>query len=229
MNDQARRTRGGDRPRDGDAPAGACVVRLLCVLAVLVVVTVAAFVLTGGGTVAIDVVRFEPVGAPAGQGANEGGESTAGLRPGLRIDTRDRLDGSFIWGGHVRSTPPYALVLNHTDESCTVAELVVDSFALRYADGSTEPAVAAIAAPLAIDFRDIEVRNSSSQGVFTTELRVMERAIDGVVARDEDVVVRVVGRFVLDSGEEVPFTVEQLFRWSRSQRTVTMFEFWSEM
>jgi hypothetical protein len=161
-----------------------------------------------GGTFEIDTVTFDldtthSAGGTSGIGPVGGG-------PGIWIDTNVRLRG--LWGGTVRSSEPYAIAFDRTDELGELATLEFTRVDVLYDDGTMDPGAAALRLPIVATSREVETVNSVAGGrVVRGTVRVLSGRIHGAITRDESFRLVIEGRFIRTDGSAVPFAIDQ--RW----------------
>ncbi len=132
----------------------------------------------------------------------------AGPQPGIHIDTNTKV--SSITGGTVKSTKPYAIAVDFTDDTFTYAEAEFTKVTVTYADGTNDPGAAALKLPISIPARRYETTNSMAGGrIVKTKLRVISGKIPGSITRDKPLTLRIEGNLIKDDGTKIPFAIKQ--------------------
>ncbi len=110
-----------------------------------------------------DTVSFATVGELPAAAAPE---------PNIYIDTNVKMSGMF--GGTIKSTAPYSVGINYTDETFTFTEAVFSKVAVTYDDGAEDPGIAALKLPLRIPAQPHQSVNSTAGGkIVKTNLAVI--------------------------------------------------------
>jgi len=149
--------------------AALAAVMALCILGVAAIVVLAPSC-TGPGVVSgrfeIDTVTFEL--DPSRSSGGLSGIDPPSSGPGIHINTNTQLRG--LWGGTVKSSTPYAIGLDYTDNAGDLERLEFTKIEVTYNPGTpgtpgtpstpTEPAAGALALPMTIDAREVEAVNS---------------------------------------------------------------------
>jgi hypothetical protein len=130
-----------------------------------------------------------------------------GSAPNVHIDTNLTVSG--MWGGTVRTSKPYSIGLEYTDETFTCAAAEIARVSVTYADGTTDPGAAALTLPVRFPSRTYECTNSVAGGrIVKTNLRVISGKIPGAVTRDQPFALRVEGKLIRDDSTSIPFAVQ---------------------
>jgi hypothetical protein len=204
-------------------------VMALCLLGVAAIVVLAPSCNPWGGGPSpisgrfeIDTVTFELMrdasAMAAAQAASGPAPSGQANPPGIRIDTNTQLRG--LWGGTVKSSKPYAIGFDSTDNAGDLERLEFTKIEITYnpstpstpstPSAATEPAAEALALPITIDAREVEAVNSGAGGVIIrSTVRILSGEIQGVITRDEPLRLVIEGRFIKADGAQVPFTIDQ--------------------
>lgn len=162
-----------------------------------------------------DTVMFVPAGPV---------QPAAGPQPNIHIDTNIKMSGMF--GGTIKTTAPYSLGIDYTDETFTYAEAEFTKVVVSYDDGTDDPGAAALKFPLRIPARPYESVNSVAGGrIVKTKLRVISGKIPGVITRDKPITLRIEGRLIKDDGTKVPFAIKCKYDVVRDKSTKP----WSEV
>lgn len=189
------------------------IIMVLCLLGVAAIVVLAPSCSGGGpspisGTFEIDTVTFRLDTTQSTGGMSGIDPPSSG--PGIRIDTNTELRG--LWGGTVKSSKPYTIGFDSTDNAGDLASLQFTRIEVTYADGRIEPAAAALQLPMTINAREVQTVNSGSGGaIIRSTVRILSGEIRGVITRDEPFRLVIEGRFIKTDGTDVPFTIDQ--RW----------------
>lgn len=132
----------------------------------------------------------------------------SGLAPQIYIDTNTEVSGLF--GGTVKSSKPYSVKLDFTDDTFSFAKAEINKVEVLYEDGSTDSGTAGLALPITINARPYEIINSGTGGrIIKTEVRVVSGEIADIISRDEPLSVHIEGNLVKDSGVVIPFEIHQ--------------------
>lgn len=151
-----------------------------------------------GGDYKIDTVTFKVSGAVP---------LAADSAPNVHIDTNVKVSG--MWGGTVGSSKPYAIGIDYTDQTFTLAAAEFTKVTVTYADGTNDPGAAALKLPLRVSARPEETVNSAAGGrIVTTKLRIISGKIPGAVTRDMPFTLRLEGKLIKDDGSNIPFAFE---------------------
>jgi hypothetical protein len=185
------------------------------------VVAVSPLVMTGCGSYTFDVVAFRRTSVRSSEDTT--------VQPSLWIDTHAKHYGSILVGGGARSSAPYDIVLNYTDESLAFSEMVLDSLAVTYADGTEEPAAAELPLPRTYEFRDHTARNSNGTEIVTTQVRLLEHPIPGVITKEQGFEVRIEGHFVTKTGAPVRFRFEESYERRHREERVPLYQVWKDV
>lgn len=190
-------------------------IMVLCILGVAAIVVLAPSCSGGGpspisGQFEIDTVTFELDKSKSSGGLSGIDPPSSG--PGIHIDTNTQLRG--LWGGTVKSSKPYAIGFDSTDNAGDLERLEFTKIEITYSPGtpsaSTEPASEALQLPIIINAREIETVNSGTGGVIIrSTVRILSGEIQNVITRDEPFRLVIEGRFIKQDGTDVPFTIDQ--------------------
>lgn len=186
--------------------------------ALIATLLAACFMLTSckeGPNYEVDCVTFKLAGAV---------KPAAGPQPNIHVATQLKMSGLF--GGTIKSSAPYSIAIDYTDETFTFAEVEFTKVDVSYDDGAVDPGTAALKLPLRIPARPYESVNSVSGGhIEKTRGRVISGTIPGVISRDKPVTVLIEGNLIKDDGERIPFVIKDKYDVTREKRTVP----WSEV
>ena len=138
--------------------------------------------------------------------------------PNIHIDTHMKMSGMF--GGTVKTSAPYSIGIDYTDETFTFAEAEFTKVVVSYDDGADDPGVAALKLPLRIPARPYETINSVAGGrIVKTKLRVISGEIPGVISRDKPITLLIEGSLIKDDGTRVPFVIKHKYDVKRNKST----------
>ncbi len=152
-----------------------------------------------GATYQVDTVRFVDSNPAA---------VNPGPAPMLWINTNTKLKG--FWGGSVKSSKPYGIQFDYTDNSFSLTMLEFTSATLTYDDGEREPRVEALDLPLRTPARKYQAINSvNGGGTVTTTVRILSGQMPALITRDEPFTLHLEGQFTRDDGSRIPFTIEK--------------------
>lgn len=143
--------------------------------------------------------------------------------PKVEIDTNMSV-GSLV-GGSVKSKKPYQLHVYYMDDASMFASIDFTTVTVTYADGTTDPRVAALKLPMRIQSRLYESYNSTSEAVVKNTGRIIQARFPGVISRDESFTLLIKGRFTKHDGTTIPFTINEKYDISRDKRTETWADF----
>lgn len=148
----------------------------------------------------------------------------AGPQPNVHIDTNMKMSGMF--GGTIKTSAPYSIGIDYTDETITCAAAEFTKLGVSYDDGTDDPGAAAQKLPLRIAARPYETTNSMAGGrIVKTKLRVVSGKIAGVITRDMPFTLRLEGSLIKDDGTKIPFAIEHKYDVVRDKGTRP----WSEV
>ena len=176
-----------------------------------------------GGDIHIDTIDFLPDPVVAA----EYEQPVPGLRPSVDVNTNITDPGLFV--REYRSRSPYGIRLRYTDPTQTFAELVLEEFAVSYADGAIESNASEQTLPMRYKLRANETVNSTNDGVTRSTVRVLDAELKGVITRDEEFRVRIAGHLVKEEGEVIPFDFTEQFTPVRHQRTMGRLEAYQDV
>ena len=148
----------------------------------------------------------------------------AGPQPNVHVDTNMKMSGMF--GGTVKTSSPYSIGVDYTDETFTFAEAEFSKIVVSYDDGTNDPGIAALKLPLRIPARPHESTNSADGGrIVKTKLQVISGKIPGVISRDKPVTLMIEGHLIKNDGVKVPFVIKHKYEVIRDKSTKS----WSEV
>ncbi len=134
----------------------------------------------------------------------------AGPAPNIWIDTNTEISG--LSGGTVKSSKPYGLGIDYTDNSFTLKTLEIQSVRVIYEDGTEDPSAAALKLPIRFKSRKYDTVKSGSGGVIVrSTVRILSGKIAGVITRDEPLTLKITGVFTKDDGTKTPFAIEHRY------------------
>jgi hypothetical protein len=161
-----------------------------------------------------DMVTFNAVGAmPA---------ATTSV-PKIEIDTNVTAG---MMGGAVKSNRPYDIQAYYLDDTFTFASAEFTAVTVTYADGTTDPGIAALKLPMRFQHRIYEAHNSMAGGVVVvTKSRIIQAEFPRAVTRDEAFTLLLEGKFTKDDGTIIPFKIKEKYDISREKRTESWVDF----
>jgi hypothetical protein len=136
----------------------------------------------------------------------------SGMLPKIGIDTNVSITGPF--GGFIRSKKPYAIAVDHTDMSFSIAAVEFTKVVVTYQDGTTDPGVAKLKLPQRFASRHHVSINSGGPPptyTFETPMRLITARVPKVISRNEPFTLVMEGRFIKDSGQTIPFKIKKSF------------------
>jgi hypothetical protein len=144
--------------------------------------------------------------------------------PKIEIDTNTSV--STLLGGHVKSRKPYDIRAYYMDDKFTFASVEFTVVSVTYADGTNDPAAAALQLPMRFQGRLHESHNSMDGGVVVvTRSRIIDAEFPATITREEPFTLHIEGQFTKESGTVVPFRVNQKYEIYRDKRTETWVDF----
>lgn len=138
--------------------------------------------------------------------------TSSGMVPNINIDTNLSISSPF--GGFIRSKKPYAIAVDHTDMSFSIAAVEFTKVVVKYQDGTTDPGVAKLKLPQRFASRHHVSINSGGPPptyTFETPMRLITARVPKVISRSEPFTLFMEGRFIKDSGRAIPFKVKKSF------------------
>lgn len=138
--------------------------------------------------------------------------TSSGMVPNINIDTNLSISSPF--GGFIRSKKPYAIAVDHTDMSFSIAAVEFTKVVVKYQDGTTDPGVAKLKLPQRFASRHHVSINSGGPPptyTFETPMRLITARVPKVISRNEPFTLFMEGRFIKDSGRAIPFKVKKSF------------------
>ena len=146
--------------------------------------------------------------------------TTNTLAPGIWIDTNVRMRG--LGSGTVKSSKPYAIAFDYTDNSNAFEAITFDVVTVTYDDGVVESAEDTLKLPRRVAAREYEAVNSGPGGVIVkTKLNLLSGKLRGAITRDVSFTLRVEGDFTKRGGGTLPFSVDQHFTVATSNGTAS--------
>jgi hypothetical protein len=161
-----------------------------------------------------DTVFFQAAGKTAG--------ATIPV-PSVEIDTNISAG---MMGGAVKSNKPYDIRAYYLDDSFTFAAAEYTKVTVTYADGSTDPGIAALKLPMIVSSKNYESHNSVAGGaVVVNKSRILRADFIDTVTRDEAFTLELEGKFTKDDGSVIPFTIKEKYDVSRQTVTESWVDF----
>ena len=162
-----------------------------------------------------DTVLFVPV-API--------PPAAGPQPNIHIDTNVKMSSMF--GGTIKTSPPYSIGIDYSDETFTYAEAEFTKLVVTYNDGTDDPGATAQKLPLRFAARPYEATNSVAGGrIEKTRLLVISGKISGVISQDKPFTLQLEGNFIKNDGSKIPFAIKHKYEVQRDKSIKS----WSEV
>ncbi|MCU0795053.1 MAG: hypothetical protein MUF31_03865 [Akkermansiaceae bacterium] len=135
--------------------------------------------------------------------------------PKIEIDTNITAG---MFGGDVKSNKPYDIQAYYMDDTFTFASAEFTSLTVMYADGTEDPAAAAIKLPQVFQHRIHETFNSMDGGaVVVTKSRIVHAEFADIISRDEPFTLQIKGKFTKDDGTTIPFEIKRKYDISREK------------
>jgi hypothetical protein len=153
------------------------------------------------------------------------GKMPAAKTPVPKVEIETNMSVGSLMGGSVKSKKPYQLDVYYMDDASMFASIDLTTVTVTYADGTTDPRVAALKLPMHIQARLYESYNSTSEGVVKNTGRIIQARLPGVISRDESFTLLIKGRFTKPDGTTIPFTISEKYDISRDKRTEKWAEF----
>ncbi len=143
--------------------------------------------------------------------------------PKIEIDTNVTAG---MMGGAVKSNKPYDIRAYYMDDTFTFASAEFTAVTVTYADGTTDPGIAALKLPMRVQNRVHESHNSMAGGaVVVTKSRIIPAEFPGTISRDEPFTLLIEGSFTKDDGTIIPFKIKEKYDISRDKRTESWVDF----
>lgn len=143
--------------------------------------------------------------------------------PSIEIDTNVTAG---MMGGAVKSNKPYDIRAYYMDDTFTFASVEFTKVTVTYADGTTDPGIAALKLPLRVLHKIYETTNSVAGGaVVITKSRMIDTQFPATVTRDEAFALMIEGSFTKDDGTVIPFSIKEKYDISRDKRTESWADF----
>lgn len=144
--------------------------------------------------------------------------------PKIEIDTNTSV--STLLGGTVKSKKPYDIRAYYMDDKFTIASAEFTSVTVTYADGTQDPAAAALKLPKRFEGRLYESHNSMDGGaVVVTKSRIIDAHFPDTITRDEPFTLHIEGRFTKENGAVISFRVKHKYEITRDKRTDSWVDF----
>jgi hypothetical protein len=163
------------------------------------------------GTHAIDTVRYDYSNRVA---------VVIGDVPNIWIDTNVKLDG--VFGGTIKSSLPYSIAVNYTDNSFSIATIIIDDVTIIYDSGEKEASTDFLSLPIPIPAKEGESLNSVSGGrVVKTTYRAFHGKVPNVITKAQSFDLLLKGRFIKEDGTETPFVIDHHYIYKNTTTTLT--------
>lgn len=144
--------------------------------------------------------------------------------PKIEIDTNTSV-GTLL-GGSVKSNRPYDIRAYYMDDKFTISSAEFTAVTVTYADGTQDPAAAALKLPMRFQGRLYESHNSMDGGVVVvTKSRIIDAQFPGIITRDEPFTLHIEGKFTKENGKIIPFRIKHKYEFSRDKRTESWVDF----
>ncbi len=128
--------------------------------------------------------------------------------PNIWLDTNMKLDGLF-GGGKVKSSKPYHIRIDYTDNSDSFETLEITQVKVVYDDGRVEEATQGLTLPTRIRAREYEVVNSVAGGrIVKTNVNLLSGTLRDVINRDESLTLVLEGFFTTKTGVRHPCMID---------------------
>lgn len=143
--------------------------------------------------------------------------------PRIEIDTKVSAG---MTGGGVKSNKPYDIRAYYMDDTSTFAAAQFTKVTVTYADGTTDPGIAALKLPMSFQNSVYESSNSMAGGVVVVKKsRIIRAEFVDTVSRDEAFTLEIEGKFTKDDGTVIPFTIKEKYNISHDKRTESWADF----
>jgi len=128
--------------------------------------------------------------------------------PNIWLDTNMEVDGLF-GGGKVKSSKPYHIRIDYTDNSDSFETLEITKVKVVYDDGKVEAAANELTFPIRIRAREYEVVNSIAGGrIVKTKVNLLSGTLRDVITRDESLTLVLEGLFTTKTGVQHPYMID---------------------
>lgn len=162
-----------------------------------------------------DTVTFKAVGTPP-----------PSTRPVPRVYIDTNIAVSSLVGGTIKTSKPYDIQAEYTDDTFTLTAAEFTSVTVTYADGTNDPAASSLKLPIHVKSREHESHNSTSGGVVVVnKSRIIQAEFSGAITRDESFTLRLEGKLIKDDGTTIPFTIKQKYDVVRDKGTSSWADF----
>lgn len=143
--------------------------------------------------------------------------------PRIEIDTNVSAG---MMGGAVKSNKPYDIRAYYMDDTSTFASAEFTKVTVTYADGTTDPGIAALKLPMSFQNSVHESSNSMAGGVVVVnKSRIIRAEFVDTISRDEAFTLEIEGKFTKDDGTVIPFTIKEKYNISHDKRTESWADF----
>jgi hypothetical protein len=133
---------------------------------------------------------------------------STGPAPQIYIDTHIKASG--LTGGAVKSSKPYSVKFDFTDETLSFSKAELKKVEVIYEDGTTDSGIAGLALPITIPARPYEIMNSGTGGsIIKSNVRLVSGELRDIISRDEPLSVHIEGSLVKDNGTVIPFEIHE--------------------
>lgn len=161
-----------------------------------------------------DLVTFKSVGI-----------MPAATTPVPRIDIDTNVTAGMM-GGAVQSNKPYDILAYYMDDTFTFASAEFTKVSVTYADGTTDPGIAALKLPIHVGNAIHESPNSMAGGaVVVNKSRMIRAEFIDTISRDEAFTLLIEGKFTKEDGTTIPFKIREKYEFSREKRTESWVDF----
>ncbi|MFM2170965.1 MAG: hypothetical protein RI957_1194 [Verrucomicrobiota bacterium] len=153
------------------------------------------------------------------------GKTTGGTTPVPNVEIDTNISAG-MFGGAVKSNQPYDIRAYYTDDTFTFASAEYTKVTVTYADGSTDPGIAAIKLPVSSKAEAYESHNSMAGGAIVVhKSRILRASFTDVVSRNEAFTLEIEGKFTKDDGSVIPFTIKEKYDISHQKGSESWVDF----
>jgi hypothetical protein len=137
--------------------------------------------------------------------------------PSVEIDTNVSAG---MMGGNIKSKKPYDIHAFYTDSTLTIASAEFTKVTVTYADGTLDPAIAALKLPLRVQhYYNEETRFVTDGTSVTDKSRRIQAEFPKTITRDEAFTLLIEGKFTKDNGTIIPFKIKEKYTLSHEKGT----------